>query len=375
MDKTALHFYIDLFRYHVLIDPSPKAVCLINKNVHRDYCDEGYKYFILKNAQKCLKSVDWNNTNEIVICDAVIQAVNKSNNLVNRNTRGAFIKAVQDNPSSYASIFRTLYGNCDEDEACFTDLCKSFGAKHGLIAYLFFIKDPKKYLPIAPSIFDRLFPLIGIDYPTAYRCSWKNYIGFLEQVKEVQAEIQHVMRCKISLLNTHSFIWILEFMQEIPRDQELKSKDRVARTPRSKETKIDHSAPDYNGSPRKKEAKTAMNAAERFTGSPSVSRAALENANFSCEVDCGHATFIKKSNGKPYTEAHHLIPLMYSESFPVYSLDNVANIVSLCSNCHNQLHYGKEVEPILKRLYEERKERLEEAGIGVTLEELLFFYK
>lgn len=374
MDKAALHFYIDLFRYYVLTDSHPKTVCLINKNVNRAYCDEGYKYSILKNAKECLKAVDWINANEIEICDAVIRAVNKSSNLVNRNTRSLFVQAIRNHPSAYTRIFRSLYGNLSEDETCFADLCKLFGAKYGLIAYLFFIKAPNKYLPIAPMVFDRLFPLIGIDYPTAYRCTWKNYMGFLDRVKEVQAEIQRVMQCKISLLNTHSFLWILEIMQEIPRDQELILKDRVARTPGNKETKIDHAALDYSGAPRKKEGRSTQNATDRFAGKSSISRAALENAAFQCEVDPTHKTFIKKSNGKPYMEAHHLIPLMYSERFH-YSLDNVANIVSLCSNCHNQLHYGKEVEPILKRLYEERKERLAEAGIGVTLKELLLFYK
>lgn len=38
-------------------------------------------------------------------------------------------------------------------------------------------------------------------------------------------------------------------------------------------------------------------------------------------------------------EPHHLIPLQYHEEFE-WSLDVEANVVSLCSECHNQIHYG-----------------------------------
>lgn len=46
-----------------------------------------------------------------------------------------------------------------------------------------------------------------------------------------------------------------------------------------------------------------------------------------------------------------------------YSLDVQTNIVSLCSNCHKRLHYGKDPELLLKQLYEERKDELKAAGI------------
>lgn len=57
------------------------------------------------------------------------------------------------------------------------------------------------------------------------------------------------------------------------------------------------------------------------------------------------------------------------------SLDVPANIVSLCSNCHNEIHYGKKFDLLISKLYEERKEDLKEAGIYFTLEELLLKYK
>ena len=75
----------------------------------------------------------------------------------------------------------------------------------------------------------------------------------------------------------------------------------------------------------------------------------------------------------PYTEPHHLIPMKAQKDFEV-SLDVENNIVSLCSHCHNLIHYGKDVETVLHKLYEEREALLCEAGIVISFEELLKYY-
>lgn len=67
------------------------------------------------------------------------------------------------------------------------------------------------------------------------------------------------------------------------------------------------------------------------------------------------------------------MPLEYSDQFDI-SLDVEENIVSLCSNCHNLLHYGKDFEPLLLKLYEERKELLSHVGIAISYEELVEMY-
>jgi predicted restriction endonuclease len=43
-----------------------------------------------------------------------------------------------------------------------------------------------------------------------------------------------------------------------------------------------------------------------------------------------------KSNGDPYVEAHHVMPVSRQE---VGSL-SASNIMTLCANHHRQLHYG-----------------------------------
>lgn len=101
---------------------------------------------------------------------------------------------------------------------------------------------------------------------------------------------------------------------------------------------------------------------------------ALKRANYKCQIDKDHPSFIRKTNGTNYTEPHHLVPMSEQDNYEK-SLDVQANIVSLCSNCHNQLHYGKDTEALLRKLYEVRQDELEAAGIIISFEELLGLYK
>ena len=65
--------------------------------------------------------------------------------------------------------------------------------------------------------------------------------------------------------------------------------------------------------------------------------------------------------------------MAYQDRFD-YSIDIEENIVSLCSNCHNEIHYGENTKELIKKLYYERKALLEKKHIYVSLAELLSFY-
>ena len=73
-------------------------------------------------------------------------------------------------------------------------------------------------------------------------------------------------------------------------------------------------------------------------------------------------------------EPHHLILLEYQDYFE-YSLDVEVNIISLCSHCHNEIHYGINYKKIIEKFYEERKEYLKKCGIEIPLDQLYTLYK
>ncbi len=107
---------------------------------------------------------------------------------------------------------------------------------------------------------------------------------------------------------------------------------------------------------------------------PKKAANAKKRANYQCEFDSSHKTFIG-SNGENFCEAHHLIPMFMQYKF-FYSLDVEANIVSLCPNCHSTLHHsnGEEKIKIITKLYNERIERLRKCNIYISLEDLIEIY-
>jgi len=143
----------------------------------------------------------------------------------------------------------------------------------------------------------------------------------------------------------------------------------------SQRLKRHKSKPTYGGTPKPKSKKGKKTSTTTSVArDANVSRRALEIADFKCEYKPKHMTFIRKRDDLPYTEPHHLVPLAFDDDFTV-SLDIEENIVSLCSTCHNQLHYGKDFEDILRPLYESRKKLLTQVGIFVTYDELVSMYK
>ena len=96
----------------------------------------------------------------------------------------------------------------------------------------------------------------------------------------------------------------------------------------------------------------------KWVRDPKIKGLALKNANYKCELDNSHKTYIYK--GVQFMEGHHLIPMAYQHFFP-NSLDVVSNIISLCPNCHRKIHYGEPIERIemAKKLYNIRTLDLE----------------
>ncbi|PKH47959.1 hypothetical protein CVH13_00117 [Dehalococcoides mccartyi] len=112
-----------------------------------------------------------------------------------------------------------------------------------------------------------------------------------------------------------------------------------------------------------------------LTTDPSLGKFCLERANFKCELDINHTSFISKITSKSYVELHHLIPLKAQINFKS-KLDNSANIVALCPNCHRLLHHAIETtkKDSLRTLLDNRTSELIKCGTPIVFDELLQYY-
>ena len=105
-----------------------------------------------------------------------------------------------------------------------------------------------------------------------------------------------------------------------------------------------------------------------------MSQNALNKAGYRCEVDGEHPTFRRRNSPLNYTEPHHIVPMSRQDDFNT-SLDVEENIISLCCNCHKQIHLGQGYEEMLEKIYNERKELLKQVAIDISLEDLIRYYK
>ena len=96
----------------------------------------------------------------------------------------------------------------------------------------------------------------------------------------------------------------------------------------------------------------------------------LVRCGWKCEIGTAnttaHETFLRLRDGEPYLEPHHLIPLKSRNRFE-YEIDCSANVVMLCSKCHDEIHYGVNREQLITELFKSRKSRLEAAGLLVMV--------
>ena len=113
---------------------------------------------------------------------------------------------------------------------------------------------------------------------------------------------------------------------------------------------------------------------------PQLTKSAIVSADYQCEVNSEHKTFLNKQ-GKPYMEGHHLIPCTVENAEEIWeqfgrNIDCKENIVSLCPTCHRAIHMGNRDEKrrVLSNLISKRLSILKEIGINITEEYLLHLY-
>jgi len=73
---------------------------------------------------------------------------------------------------------------------------------------------------------------------------------------------------------------------------------------------------------------------KQFKRSSYITAERLKKANGRCEKCSNKAPFKRISDGTPYLEVHHIIPLANKGA------DTLDNTIALCPNCHREYHYG-----------------------------------
>lgn len=291
--------------------------------------EEDYKSRIAEEARKELKfnswSESWIGTGKIADCARI--AINKSGNLVNKNQQIDFKNRLDPNHPKYRpEAERALYDlycnpHCAESTA-FANAVEVFGAKYDTIAFLFFIKDDSRFLPISTGHFDKGFAALNIDYTTSFQCGWENYQGFIGIIKEIRTVMEDMlpMQGTPRLIDAHSFVWVIQ------EDRFINWKPDAEQC-----IQIEQAAEEYvqgviSGTGGRRSVTSST-----FVRNAAVVKETRKRANGICQFCNQPAPFIDKK-GNPYLEVHHIIWLSHGGE------DSTANTVALCPNCHTRMH-------------------------------------
>lgn len=184
---------------------------------------ENYKYVIIEEAKNQLLLKTWkeNDIGSGIILKNVNNAINvKSNNLIDWRKKDDFKKlmATKENEKFLYDFFKSKI----EDGKAFDNFVE-VGFSYQLIAYLFFIKNHQKYMPISQEKFDEIFSSINIDFKTSHNCSWENYLEYNEIIKLFKKQLSQRFKTA-SLLDAHSFLWIYGFQLKESKTKPEKAK-------------------------------------------------------------------------------------------------------------------------------------------------------
>lgn len=318
---------------------------------------ENYKYDVFKAAKENLDQKQWKE--EDIGTGKIQQNVNSAiqtrifykyqwhdNNLVDWRKKDDFAKRT--NSKLLEQTLFDFYKNKIKDDKAFETFL-NLKISYQFIAYLFFIKDSQRYLPITQERFDQIFELIGLaDFKTSGRASWDNYTEFINIHKQVR-DFLKTKDPKASLLDAHSFLYILgsqmkkanfkfsssrtnsngqplaeqnkEIIADITAKQDLfvAEEDDEISFPEGKETYRLHKSKERN--------KELIRLAKE--------RHLKNDDKLRCQV-CGFSFLDNYGEiGHGFIEAHHVFPISQLTEETATKIEDLALV---CSNCHRMLH-------------------------------------
>lgn len=312
---------------------------------------ENYKYSVYDEAREKLGQKWWKP--EDIGTGKIQQAVSSAiqtrvahnfqmvdNNLVDWRKKDDFSKKQKSKPLENALF--SFYKSKIKDSDAF-QLLLDEGLSYQFIAYLFFIKDSQRFMPISQERFDHIFELIGVaDFKTSGNASWDNYSTFNDIIKQVR----NFLRTKDSnttLLDAHSFLWIIgspifqlptgqpsntattnplqlvTSIQTVEQELPIAEEDEELAFPEGKEVFRLHKSKERNRELIRAAKQTRLQTDKRLC----------------CQV-CGFSFADKYGElGDGFIEAHHLFPISQLTEETETKIDDLALV---CSNCHRMLH-------------------------------------
>ena len=218
------YYHIDRIRLGVAIPALLKKIRQMEQQKSDDIefdsgffgATERYIYRVYEKGREALNIENW--TEDMIgthaIADAVIRALGVSDNLDYFTTYGFTDKIDRDLNQAERLLFDLYKADNDtDDQKAFKSFVKYFGRNYSRTAYLYFLKDKEKFLPIKPDLFKERFAWLNIHTDCCNGCTWEHYQEFIQIVRDVQKCIRPSFRRDVTLLDAHSFLWCMDLLK------------------------------------------------------------------------------------------------------------------------------------------------------------------
>jgi hypothetical protein len=210
---------------------------------------EDYKPRLYNLARELLEADAWQTSEigtgsilhrTIAAIEIDVKRINLNNNLVSWENRyghasrdhRVLLEAQQEKKARSlieGLLFELYRGRVDSEQRIFDQLSETTGRKYPLMAYLFFLKDMNRFLPIHPTGFDRAFRALDIEFVTLRQCGWLNYVNYNALVGEVRAALETTIGLNnVRLIDAHSFCWILATLLRFEEEGKLEAAGKDA---------------------------------------------------------------------------------------------------------------------------------------------------
>jgi hypothetical protein len=286
---------------------------------------ENYKYSVYNEAREKLRVDDWKPSDigsgkiHLAVSSAIKTRVRHKakmldNNLVNWRKKDNFSK-ISNNKELEKNLFK-FYTSKISDKQAFENFITE-KLSYQFIAYLFFIKDRTKYVPILQTKFDEIFEEFGItNFKTSHNLSWQNYLTFIDLIKQIQKFLIRKDQ-ETTLLDAHSFVWV--FGNQMKNMKGIREEDDELTFPEGKELFRLHRSKERN----------------RFLIDVAKGKYLKLDPKLRCQV-CKFSFAERYGElGEGFIEAHHTLPV---SELTQESKTKIEDLAFVCSNCHRMLH-------------------------------------
>ena len=220
----------------------------------------------------------------------------------------------------------------DDDKKSFDLMKKLLSHKKmndplSVIAYYFFIKNPKKYVPVRKKGTGERLQRLSLDAACVQECDWGGYNKYLQIVSDLYVLLQSYHPDE-DFLDAQSFLWLLNNIDyETPEYEELTDPFETI---------------EIVDLPGAKEGKKKIVYTTRYERDPKIRRTFLATRikPYKCEV-CGmDFERVYGEIGKDVIEVHHKKPL-YIDGVEQEVYPTEEYLACLCANCHRIIHKYK----------------------------------